>query len=78
MQTIDKKIDCIGSRKTCRCWKKRRKNKNVGTSAIGQYLARRRNKILEETIPFVESFKTNSIRRARVFAYDLRCIPALF
>jgi len=34
MQTIDKKIDCIGSRKTCRYWKKGRKKKNLGTSAL--------------------------------------------
>jgi len=27
MQTIDKKIDCIGSRKTYRYWKKDRKKK---------------------------------------------------
>jgi len=34
MQTIDKKIDCIGSRKTCRYWKKGRKKKNLGTSEV--------------------------------------------
>jgi len=33
MQTIGKKIDCIGSRKTYRYWKKGRKKKNLGTSA---------------------------------------------
>jgi len=34
MQTIDKKIDCIGSRKTFKYWKKGRKKKNLGTSGI--------------------------------------------
>jgi len=31
MQTIDQKINCIGSRKTCRYWK------NLGTSDLGDY-----------------------------------------
>jgi len=30
MQTIDTKFDCIGSRKTCRYWKKGRKKKKLG------------------------------------------------
>ena len=34
MQTIDKKIDCIGSRKMLRYWKKGHKKKNLGTSAL--------------------------------------------
>jgi len=34
MQTIDKKIDCIGSRETCRYWKKGHKKKNLGTSGL--------------------------------------------
>jgi len=35
---IDKKIDCIGSRETCRYWKKESKKKNLGTSALAQLL----------------------------------------
>jgi len=34
MQRIDKKIDCVGSRKTCRYWKMGRKKKNLGTSDL--------------------------------------------
>jgi len=34
MQTIDEKIDCIGSGKPCRYWKKVRKKKSLGTSAL--------------------------------------------
>jgi len=34
MQMIDKKIYHVGSCKTCRYWKKGRKKKNLGTSAL--------------------------------------------
>jgi len=36
MQTIDKKIDCVGSRRTRRYWKKGRRKKNLGTSVLNK------------------------------------------
>jgi len=37
MQTIDKKIDCVGTRKTFRYWKKGRKKKNLATSGLASF-----------------------------------------
>ena len=37
MKMIDKKIDCVASRKTCRYWEKGRKKKNLVTSGLDPY-----------------------------------------